>query len=113
MVPIGAAERETITGQGTATATLEGRRLIVHGSYQGLHGPATHAALHAGPVMGVRGAAFADLNVEPAEAGEFSATLQLSRSQIEALRAGKVYIQIHSAAAPEGNLWGWLLAVPQ
>ncbi len=113
MVPIGAAERATITGQGSATASLEGRRLIVHGNYQGLQGPATHAALHAGPVMGVRGAEFAELNIERAVAGEFSATLQLSRRQIEALRAGKIYIQIHSTAAPEGNLWGWLLEVKQ
>ncbi len=113
MVPIGAAERETITGQGAATASLEGRHLVVHGSYQGMRGPATHAALHLGPVMGVRGAEFANLNIEQAMAGEFSATLELTRRQIEALRAGKVYIQIHSTAAPAGNLWGWLLEVKQ
>lgn len=63
--------------------------------------------------MGVRGAAFADLNIEQAVDGEFSATLALSRKQVEALRTGRVYIQIHSTAAPEGNLWGWLLEVAQ
>jgi hypothetical protein len=113
MVPIGAAELATITGQGSASASLQGRHLVVHGNYQGLQGPATHAALHSGPVMGVRGAEFADLNIEHAPAGEFSATLELNRRQIEALRAGRIYIQIHSTAAPNGNLWGWLLEVKQ
>jgi hypothetical protein len=29
---------------------------------------------------------------------------------VEALKAGRFYIQLHSERAPDGNLWGWLLA---
>ena len=53
----------------------------------------------------------ADIAIGRTTAGEFSATLKLNSSQIKALRTGRVYIEIHSEAAPEGNLWGWLLEV--
>jgi hypothetical protein len=25
------------------------------------------------------------------------------------LRQGRMYLQLHSESAPDGNLWGWLL----
>ncbi len=109
--PLSSDVRDHTTGLGTASASLDGKRLVVRGSYLGMQGPATLAQLHLGPVMGVRGPAFADIAIGRAAAGEFSATLQLNSSQIKALRTGRVYIEIHSEAAPEGNLWGWLLEV--
>ena len=36
-------------------------------------------------------------------------TEDLTPDQLQALLDGRLYIQIHSASAPEGNLWGWLL----
>jgi hypothetical protein len=108
-VPIEASTAATTTGAGEATASLSGRRLTLRGSFEGLKGPATGARLHQGPVMGVRGAAFADVNVPAATSGSFSAEITLSQAQVEALRRRQVYLQIHSEAAPDGNLWGWLL----
>ena len=108
-VPISADMQADTTGRGSATAELDGRELTVRGAFEGMQGAATVARLHMGPIMGVRGEAIHELTVEPAASGSVSGTVQLSRAEVQALRAGRIYLQIHSQAAPEGNLWGWLL----
>jgi hypothetical protein len=108
-VPIEASTAANTTGAGEATAQLAGTRLTVRGTFAGLKGAATVARLHQGPVMGVRGPAFADVPVPAATNGNFSAELTLTAEQVEALRQGHVYLQIHSETASDGNLWGWLL----
>lgn len=108
-VPIEASTAANTTGAGEATAALAGTRLTVRGTFTGLKGAATVARLHQGPVMGVRGPAIADVTVPAATSGNFSAEVTLTAAQVEALRQGHVYLQIHSETAPDGNLWGWLL----
>jgi hypothetical protein len=108
-VPIDPTTRATTTGRGSATAVLDGARLTLSGSFTGMQGAATVARLHAGRATGVRGPALADFTVPAAPSGSFSAELTLTPEQVEELRRGHVYIQIHSASAPDGNLWGWLL----
>lgn len=108
-MPIDRAMQPNVAGTGSGTARLDGERLLVDGSFSGLRGPATVARLHEGIVTGVRGAALADLSVVSGVEGTFSGEVELSAEQVESLRAGRLYIQIHSEAAPEGNLWGWLL----
>jgi len=108
-VPIDLAQRSTITGKGTISATLSGNKLSITGSFEGLQTPATAARLHQGKVTGIRGAAIADLNIEKSVSGALNASLTLTPEQIEALRKGRFYVQIHSEKAPDGNLWGWLL----
>jgi hypothetical protein len=60
-------------------------------------------------MTGVRGPAIAELTVPSTSSGSFSVDLALTPEQAQGLRQGRVYIQIHSASAPDGNLWGWLL----
>ena len=108
-VPIEASTAAATTGAGEATATLAGSRLTVRGNFAGLQGAATVARLHQGPVMGVRGPAFADVAVPAGTSGDFSAEITLTAAQVEALKQRQVYLQIHSASAPDGNLWGWLV----
>jgi hypothetical protein len=108
-VPIEASTAANTIGAGEATAQLAGTRLTLRGNFAGLKGAATVARLHQGPVMGVRGPAIADVTVPAATSGTFSAEVTLSASQVEGLRQGHVYLQIHSETAPDGNLWGWLL----
>ena len=36
--------------------------------------------------------------------------VELNAAQIDELRNSRFYVQLHSEKAPEGNLWGWLLA---
>jgi CHRD domain len=108
-VPIDAAMRTTVAGMGSATATLTGTKLTLNGTFEGLKTPATLAQIHSGPIMGVRGAAILDLTVTKATDGSVSGSFKLTPAQVESLRGGKLYIQIHSEKAPDGNLWGWLL----
>jgi hypothetical protein len=108
-VPIEASTAADTTGAGEAAGSLAGTRLTLRGNFAGLKGAATVARLHQGPVMGVRGPAIADVPVPAAASGTFSAEVALTAAQVEALRQGQIYLQIHSEAAPDGNLWGWLL----
>jgi hypothetical protein len=109
-VPITGADR--VTGKGTATATLSGRSLAISGSFEGLGGPATIARLHQGVAKGARGKPVADVPVPKSTSGTFSATVTLTDEQVEALKQGKLYVQLHGdkGLAPDGaNLWGWFL----
>jgi invasion protein IalB len=109
-VPIEASTAANTTGAGEATAALAaGSRLTLRGNFAGLKGPATVARLHQGAVMGVRGPAIADVTVPTATSGEFNAEVTLTAPQVDALRQGQIYLQIHSETAPDGNLWGWLV----
>jgi hypothetical protein len=100
----------TIAGYGSLTATLKGKQLAIEGSFEGLRSPATTVQIHRGP-KGIPGPAIADLNltVTKAEKGAVSGTLELTPDQIADLRNGRLYVQIQSERAPDGNLWGWLL----
>src|SRR5215216_5780741 len=108
-VPIETAMRNTVAGNGSATAIFDGTKLSISGTFDGLPSPATVARLHQGKVTGIRGAAVADLEVSKATNGSVTGSIALTAAQIESLRKGRLYIQIHSEKAPDGNLWGWLL----
>jgi hypothetical protein len=108
-VPIEASTAAATTGQGSATAQLDGTKLTLKGNFAGLKGAASGARLHEGAVTGVRGPAIADFTVPAAQSGNFTADLTLTAAQADSVRRGHVYVQIASASAPEGNLWGWLL----
>ena len=82
--------------------------LAISGTFQGLASPATIAQLHRGP-KGIRGPAIFDLTVSKAASGNVSGTVELTPEQIEDLKNARLYVQIHSERAPDGNLWGWLL----
>ncbi len=98
-----------IAGSGSASAVLDGSRLTVSGSFEGLKSPATIAQLHEGRGIGVRGPAVFTLTISKAASGTISGVFDLSPEQIESVKQGHFYVQIHSEKAPDGNLWGWLL----
>lgn len=108
-VPIDVTMQATIAGSGTVTATLAGSKLTVNGTFEGLKSPATIAKLRKSSVRGVRGPEVFDLTVTHATAGSLSGAFDLTPPQIADLQAGRLYIQINSERAPDGNLWGWLL----
>jgi hypothetical protein len=122
MVPAANANQTAlVTGKGAATATLAGNRLTINGTFEGLPAAATAARLHQGVAKGARGKAFADLTITKAASGTISGSVTLTPDQVEALKQGKIYLQVHSekGIAPEqgkvqadvdnSNLWGWLL----
>lgn len=107
-VPVDSRTQSSVAGIGRATAELDGNRLEVAGAFEGMLGAATAANLHMSPAIGVRGPVIHTLDVSEQASGEIAGSVQLTAEQIAALRAGRLYIQVHSQSAPEGNLWGWL-----
>lgn len=111
-VPIAGGDRANVTGKGTATATLSGATLTIDGAFEGLAAPATAARVHSGVAKGARGPAIGDLVVSKGTSGKISGSVKLDAEQLESLKQGRLYIQVHSekGVAPDGsNLWGWLL----
>ena len=108
-VAMDATMRATVAGSGSASAKLTRSRLVVTGTFDGLLSPATIAQVRRSPVTGVRGPAVFDLTVTKAAGGTIGGSFDLTPEQIEDLRKGRLYVQLHSEKAPDGNLWGWLL----
>jgi hypothetical protein len=108
-VPADARTRAALAGSGSVTAVLDGTKLAVTGSFEGLKSEATTANLHSGVAAGVRGPAIADLTVPKATEGMIAGSVDLTPQQLTSLHHGGLYIELHSDKAPEGVLWGWLL----
>jgi CHRD domain len=110
-VPIDVSMQATIAGSGSVTAVLTGARLALTGTFDGLKSTATIAQIHKSPVRGVRGPNVLDLAVSKTDAvsGTISGSFDLTAIQIADLEKGRLYVQLHSEKAPDGNLWGWLL----
>jgi hypothetical protein len=110
-VPIDIPMQATVSGLGSASAVLTGTKLTVTGTFDGLRSPATIAQVHKSPIRGVRGPVVFDLTASAAISGTIAASVDLTPAQITDLEKGRLYVQLHSEKAPDGNLWGWLLPV--
>ena len=110
IVPIDIAMQATIAGSGAVTGTLKGTTLTINGTFSGLRTAATVARVHRSPRTAMRGAPIGDLTATAATNGTIAGTIELTKEQVEDLAAGRLYVQLHSEKAPDGNLWGWLLA---
>ncbi|HEV2985052.1 MAG TPA: CHRD domain-containing protein [Vicinamibacterales bacterium] len=106
-VPIDGSMQSIIAGSGSMSAELAGSKLTISGTFEGLRSPATVARLHRGPDAGIKGPALADLTVSRATSGTVGGAVELTSTQVEALKRHQLYVQIHSEKAPDGNLWGW------
>jgi hypothetical protein len=92
------------TGAVTATYDSASKKLTWKGSYSGLSGPATAAHLHSGE-KGKNGGV--SVPIAPATSPiEGSATL--TDQQAADLMAGKLYVNIHTAAHKAGEIRGQL-----
>ena len=101
-----------VAGSGSAAASLSGKKLSITGSFDKLASPATAASLRIGQFTGVRGESLHELTISKTGAGNsgtISGTFDLTNDQLDALKKGKLYIQIQSEGAPNGHLLGWLL----
>lgn len=107
-IPVDAKSRPDIGGVGAVTAVLAGSKLNLNGTFEQFKYPATIAKLHQSKVTGMRGAAIFDLTVTKAMSGTVSGSFDLTPQQVDALKKGQLYVQIHTDKAPEGNVWGWL-----
>jgi CHRD domain len=101
--------RADSSGSGRLTAKLSGNMLSLDGTYAGLLGAPTAAQLLRGSAPGVRGPKIADLTISPAVGGTISGNIKLGGKELAAFRKGGLYIEIDSANAPDGDLWGWIM----
>jgi hypothetical protein len=110
-VPIDLSMQATIAGSGSVSAVLTGTKLAITGTFDGLKSPATIARIHKSPVRGARGPNIFDLTVSRSDpaSGTLSGSFDLTAIQVADLEKGRLYVQLHSEKAPDGNLWGWLL----
>jgi hypothetical protein len=108
VVPLDFAMQATVAGQGAVTATLNGNKLTVNGTAEGLRSPATVAHIHRG-VPGIPGPAILDLAVTKTTSPTISGTVDLTPSMVDDLKNGQLYVQLNSERAPDGNLRGWLM----
>jgi hypothetical protein len=109
-VPLDVAMQATIAGSGAVLATLNGSTLTLNGSYKDLKTAATAVRLHRGPRIAMRGPAIAELKATGGTTGTITGTIELTKEQLDDLSNGRLYVQLHSEKAPDGNLWGWLFA---
>jgi hypothetical protein len=101
-----------VAGIGSASATLTGRKLTITGSFEKMASAATTAKIGSGQLTGVRGSAVFDLTVTKdgsGTSGTIAGTFDMTPILIDALKNGRLYIQIQSEKVPNGHLLGWIL----
>jgi hypothetical protein len=108
-LPADARTRPSLAGSGSASAVLNGAKLTISGSFDGLLSAATSASLHSAVGAGVRGPAIGDLTISKAASGTIGGSIDLTPDQLTSLRKGGLYVQIYTEKAPDGVLWGWFL----
>lgn len=98
-------------GDGEVVATLTGRSLKLAGHFERLGANVTGVQLLSGAAVGVPdGIKIATIRTGTSNiSGRIRAGLMLTGEQVDLLKAGRLYVQVETKAAPDGALWGWLL----
>jgi len=106
-VPLSAANEvppNASTGSGTAKVDLDGNVVKWSVSYSGMTGPVTAGHFH-GPAMAGANAGVAVPFTGPM-ASPITGTATLTDAQVADLKAGKYYVNLHTAANPGGEIRG-------
>lgn len=92
-------------GSGAVTATYDtaSKKLTWKGSYSGLSGPATAAHFHTGEAGKNGGVA---VPIGGADKSPFEGSATLNDAQAADLMAGRLYVNIHTAANKAGEIRG-------
>ena len=107
-VPIDIAMQANVAGSGNLTAMLVGNKLTVNGTFNGLKSPATEAHINRGP-KGIPGPSIHDLTIAKETTGAISGSVDLTPAEVDDLKNERLYVQLNSERAPDGNLRGWIL----
>jgi hypothetical protein len=95
-----------VKGSGEVTAMLDGKTFTYTASYKDLTGPAVAAHFHDAPAPGGNGPPI--VPIANAGTSPLKGTATLTDAQIADLNAGKVYLNVHTAANPGGEIRGTL-----
>ena len=102
-------------GRAVADAELVGNFLFVHGWYGYLAGPilpdvANGVHIHHDPALYHLETLVAGIENDGQDAGLFRATVYLTTEQQQMLVEGRLYMDVHTTAFPEGELRGMFVA---
>jgi hypothetical protein len=95
-------------GEVTATYDSASKKLTWKGSYSGLTGPATAAHFHTGEA-GKNGGVAVPIFAGASAKSPFEGSATLNDTQAADLMAGKLYVNIHTAANKAGEIRGQLM----
>jgi uncharacterized protein (TIGR03118 family) len=107
----GAAEVPPVSSSGTGFGilSLEGNTLSYHIGFSGLSGPAIASHIHGIADTTQPAGVITPLNFPAAASGVLSGTVDVGSytpAQLEALKSGKTYVNIHTAANGNGEIRG-------
>lgn len=101
----GAAEVPPVAGSGAGTATVNldpaTKQITYNVTYTGLSGPAAAAHIHCGAAAGANAGVAVPF---PKTASPITGSATLTDAQMADLRAGKCYVNVHTAANKGGEV---------
>lgn len=99
----------TGTGDGTFVLNTATNELTWDVTFSGLTGPALAAHIHGPTAPGCKAGVLVAFDPPKAPAGEIKGSNVILKSQVEDLKAGKWYTNIHTAANKGGEICGQLV----
>jgi len=96
------------TAVGSANVTVAGNRLAIDGAWDGFDVVDPGAHVHGPAAAGVNAGILFELSVDNASR-TFEGTFTLNADQMAYFLAGELYINLHSAAFPGGEIRGQIL----
>jgi hypothetical protein len=112
MKPSSEVPPNTTTGTGSATVTLDSatNKLTWNVTFSGLSGPATAAHIHGPAPVGKNAGVLYWLSTKGKPAtSPLSGSATLTAAQVTDLMSGLLYVNVHTAANPGGEIRGQLM----
>ncbi len=106
-VPLSASQevpQNSSNGRGTAKVDLDGSKLKWTIDYSGMTGPVTAGHIHGPAMMGSNAGVV--IPFTGSMASPISGSADITAAQIADMKAGKYYINLHTAANPGGEIRG-------
>jgi hypothetical protein len=107
----GGAERPnpvTTNGTGSVTATLDGMMLTVSGTFSNLSAAASAAHIHGPADKESIADVVCPLTASANNGGTLSGTCTFTETQVQQLKDGKMYVNVHTSTNPMGEIRGQL-----
>jgi hypothetical protein len=93
------------SGNVTAMLSSDGNTLTLSGNFSGLTGPATGAHIHGPAPAGQAAGVVFPLEIDNAASGSLSGTwMNLGAEQLQQLRDGLFYVNVHTDMNPPGEI---------